>query len=320
MTSIKGVLRESKDCFVVSPGVWGMKIVFVNVFFVADMIPGSEGWVLVDAGLQGSAEKIINAAEDLFGMGTKPSAIVLTHGHFDHRGALNELLEQWQVPVYAHRLEHPYLNGTASYPPPDPTVGGGMMAWMSFAYPKKPIDISAHLRELPVTMHVPGLPGWKWYHTPGHAPGHVSLFREDDRTLIAGDAFVTTDQESIFSVMTQKEELHGPPKYFTTDWIAAKDSVEMLATLEPEIVATGHGKPMYGIGMRLKLDELIDNFEKSAVPAAGRYVQHPATADGSGPLHVPPAVPWRAARRLGIALLALITGLGIFGASKRMMS
>ena len=40
------------------------------------------------------------------------------------------------------------------------------------------------------------MPGWRWVHTPGHTAGHVSLFRDADRTLIAGDAFVTTKQES----------------------------------------------------------------------------------------------------------------------------
>ena len=40
-------------------------------------------------------------------------------------------------------------------------------------------------------------------HCPGHTPGHVSFFRESDRTLIAGDAFVTTKQESTIAVLTQ---------------------------------------------------------------------------------------------------------------------
>jgi hypothetical protein len=39
------------------------------------------------------------------------------------------------------------------------------------------------------------MPGWRWMHTPGHTEGHVCLFRNSDRTLIAGDAFTTTKQE-----------------------------------------------------------------------------------------------------------------------------
>ena len=62
--------------------------------------------------------------------------------------------------------------------------------------------------------------GWRWIFTPGHSPGHISLFRDSDRTLIVGDAFVTTKQESLMSVMTQRMEMHGPPMYFTPDWPA----------------------------------------------------------------------------------------------------
>src|ERR1700710_183150 len=75
-----------------------------------------------------------------------PSAIVLTHGHFDHVGPLETLAKEWDVPIYAHKLEHPYLNGTKSYPPPDPTVGGGLMSLLSPLYPRKPGDVSERLR------------------------------------------------------------------------------------------------------------------------------------------------------------------------------
>src|SRR5919107_1012291 len=61
----------------------------------------------------------------------RPAAVVLTHGHFDHVGSLEALLEAWDVPIYAHPLERPYLTGVSPYPPPDPLVGGGMMAFAS---------------------------------------------------------------------------------------------------------------------------------------------------------------------------------------------
>ena len=81
---------------------------------------------------------------------------------------------------------------------------------------------------------------------PGHTPGHISLWRERDRTIIAGDAFITTNQESAYAVAVQAEEMHGPPKYFTPDWSAAKSSVQRLAALEPDVVVTGHGRAMRG--------------------------------------------------------------------------
>lgn len=185
-------------------------------------------WVLIDAGLPGMANRIIRAAEEWIGPWARPAAIILTHGHFDHVGSLHSLVERWDVPVYAHPLESPYLTGLSPYPPPDPTVGGGAMAVLSRFYPKGPIDLGQRLQPLPEDGTVPGMPGWRWIHTTGHTPGHVSLFRDSDRTLIAGDAFVTTKQESALAVLTQRPELHGPPAYFTPDWESARSSVQRL--------------------------------------------------------------------------------------------
>jgi glyoxylase-like metal-dependent hydrolase (beta-lactamase superfamily II) len=238
--------------------------------------------------LKTSASKIKKVAEHLFWPETKPSAIVLTHAHFDHTGSLKKLAEEWDVPIYAHALEKPYLTGASAYPPPDPSVGGGLFTLLSFTYPKGPIDVSDRLLVLPAEGTIPGLPEWKYYHTPGHAPGHISLFRQRDKLLIAGDAFVTTCQESAFSVLLQTKELNGPPKYFTYNWQSAERSVKLLADLEPEIVATGHGKPMSGETMREDLHELADNFRKLAVPSSGRYVNEPALVNYEGTQYTPP--------------------------------
>jgi glyoxylase-like metal-dependent hydrolase (beta-lactamase superfamily II) len=246
----------------------------VNVVYCGDS-SADDGWVLVDAGVIGTARTIERGAESRFGHAARPQAIVLTHGHFDHVGALVELAEKWNVPIFAHPLEHPYLNGSQSYPPPDPSVGGGLMSTLSRFYPRGPIDVSEWLAELPADGSVPSMPGWHWIHTPGHTRGHVSLWRESDRTLIAGDAFVTTAQESAYSVLSQKPELHGPPMYYTTDWDNARASVERLAALKPETIITGHGPPMQGPAMREALETLAREFDHVAIPKQGRYVEAP---------------------------------------------
>jgi glyoxylase-like metal-dependent hydrolase (beta-lactamase superfamily II) len=278
--------KANADYFDVAPNVWGMKDIFVNIYMIKNS--NSDKWVLIDAGLKTSASKIKKMAASLFGENSRPSAIILTHGHFDHTGSIRKLAEAWDVPVYAHYLELPYLTGISSYPPPDSCVGGGMMAWIAFIYPKKPIDISDLLKVLPPDNSVPGFSEWKYIHTPGHAPGHISLFREADKVLIAGDAFVTTKQESALAVMTQKKQVSGPPKYFTYDWEESEDSVGKLVTLAPEVAATGHGKPMYGDELRAELNNLQNNFKELAVPAKGRYVDEPAVADANGVLYIPP--------------------------------
>lgn len=275
------------NAFAVAPGVWGRKQIFVNFYIIQDR--SSDAWALVDAGLRWSAPEIKATSRTLFGEESKPSAIILTHGHFDHVGALVSILKDWDVPVYAHSMELPYLTGQSSYPPPDPSVGGGMIALMSFLYPKGPIDIREHVRPLPDDNSVPGFPEWKYLHTPGHSPGHISLFRESDKVLIAGDAFVTTKTESAFFSLTQFRHLSGPPKYFTCNWASAKISLLKLAALDPEIVATGHGKPMQGQKMRNQLEILSRHFHQIAVPEKGRYVNEPAVTNEKGVVFLPHA-------------------------------
>jgi glyoxylase-like metal-dependent hydrolase (beta-lactamase superfamily II) len=267
--------------------------VMVNVYFVGPRNAGDREWVLIDAGMSGSADRIARAAEARFGPGSRPSAIILTHGHFDHVGALETLARCWDAPVYAHTMEMPYLTGRSSYPPPDPSVGGGLVATFSWTYPRGPINLTGRVKPLPEDGSVPGLAGWRWIFTPGHTPGHVALFRDSDRTLIAGDAFVTTRQESVFAVITQRRELHGPPMYFTSDWESAARSVATLAHLDPEIAATGHGEPLRGGSMRADLHELARDFHRRAVPHQGRYVDRPAKTDENGVLNIPPDVPHR---------------------------
>ena len=263
------------------------RLAIVNVIFVGLPNCGDRKWVLIDAGLPATASFIRSAAAERFGEGARPAAIVLTHGHFDHVGVLETLAEEWDVPVWAHGLERPYLDGTASYPPPDPSVGGGLISLSSPLFPRAPVNVGARLQGFPPDGSVPPMPGWRAIHTPGHTPGHVSFWREADRAIIAGDAFITTKQESAYAALTQEPELHGPPMYFTPDWQAARSSVEKLARLEPELAVTGHGRAMRGAAMRAALHALARRFDEVAVPKEGEYVEHPARAeDGSA---YPPA-------------------------------
>src|SRR5690606_14733991 len=121
--------------------LYSLTIQIVNVWFVGDPERTYPKWVLVDAGMPQSANAIAAAAERRFGPGSQPEAIVLTHGHFDHVGAVVDLVEQWDVPVYAHEREIPYLTGQTPYPAPDPTVEGGLVAKMSPIFPVEPVDL-----------------------------------------------------------------------------------------------------------------------------------------------------------------------------------
>ncbi|WP_077616772.1 MBL fold metallo-hydrolase [Caenibacillus caldisaponilyticus] len=250
--------------------VHGLRTLISNVYFIGGS-DGEEGWALVDGGVANSEKKILSRAKHRFGS-RPPEAIILTHGHFDHVGAVKELADEWGVPIYAHPLELPYLTGMKSYPPADPAVGSGLLARLSGLYPNEGIDLGGRIQPLEPHGRIPHLPEWRWHHTPGHTPGHISLFRGRDRVLIAGDAFITVRQESLAAVLTQREEIHGPPAYFTTDWPNAWESVKKLEALKPSAAFTGHGRPMAGAELARGLERLADHFDEIAIPKHGRYV------------------------------------------------
>lgn len=261
---------SSGESLEVLPDLLCHTVQIVNIALVGK--PDADSFVLIDAGMPGSADEIIGVIEKRFGSGSRPEAILLTHGHFDHVGGIIELVKHWDVPVFAHALELPYLTGAQSYPAPDATVEGGMVAKMSPMFPNEPVNLGRHVRTLPEDGTVPHLPGFRWIHTPGHAPGHVSFFRDSDKALIAGDAFVNVRQDQLYKVVTQQQELTGPPRYLTTDWKAAKESVVKLAALRPAVAVTGHGLPVSGVELSSGLERLAQNFDRLAIPDYGKYV------------------------------------------------
>ena len=273
----------------IRPDVAYRSLTLVNVAFLGQAGAADRDWLLIDAGLPGSEPEIVAAAAHRYGIGSRPAAIVLTHAHFDHVGTVLDLAERWDVPVYAHPLEHPYLNGSAQYPPPDPRVGGGLMSLVSPMYSRGPIDLGRRLHalsedgSLPKTrsslFHGATSGAWRWLHTPGHSAGHISLWRQRDATLLAADAVITTAQESAYAVAMGRTELHGPPMYFTHDWIAAKAAVERLAALGPDLLLTGHDKALEGPAMQAALDELARRFDSIAYPPDALYRLHPARAE-----------------------------------------
>lgn len=261
-----------------------------------------ERWVLIDAGTQGNAKNILKAVEEHIGPEIPPAALVLTHGHFDHAGSARDLAEHWGVEIYAHRKEIPFVDGRSKYPPPDPTVGGFMSQVIRFL-PNKKMNVGHNLRELSVDR-LPWLPEWEILETPGHSPGHVSYFRSTDGTLIAGDAFCTVNQNSMSDTLSQRQQVAGPPPYYTCDWEAAERSAKLLAELNPKVLAAGHGIPMRGAQATRQLRELANNFP---IPDGGRYVREAARTDETGIVYLPPAVP-------DPVKIGALIGVGVVGA------
>jgi glyoxylase-like metal-dependent hydrolase (beta-lactamase superfamily II) len=286
----------------------------VNTYLVGEV---GGPWVLVDAGTPGNAERIRAEAEERFGPGARPEAIVLTHGHADHAGSAAELSGLWDVPVYVHRLELPFVTGLSAYPPPDPTVGGPF-ALLSRFMPRKTIDLGEErARELPAGGEVPGTPSWRWIHTPGHTPGHVCLFHPEDRVLLAGDALATVDADSFSGMLSRRQKISRPATPVTPDWSAAERSVREMASLRARVLAPGHGEPMEGPTVARELAAFAENF---AAPEHGRYVSEPARFDERGVAWLPPAPPGpllKAAAALGMVLLAGTAAVTWLAAARR---
>ncbi|ENH96317.1 metallo-beta-lactamase family protein [Gracilibacillus halophilus YIM-C55.5] len=227
-------------------------------------------WVLVDTSIHRYQERILHACQQRYG-DKPPKAIILTHGHFDHVGSAKKLAEHWQVPIYVHKKEIDYVTGKKSYPPGDPTVGGGMISLLSTLFPTKPEHLEGLITVLPDDGTLPYLSDWTYIETPGHTPGHISLFREEDKCLIAGDAVSTEKPESTWALLFPLQHVYGPPAYFTQDWMDAEQSVKKLAELKPEQIIPGHGIPMHGETMQTELQTLADQFIQQAVPKHKRH-------------------------------------------------
>ena len=258
-----------------------LPVSFANVYFIGQ--PGG-AWLLVDTGIAGRATDVIAAAEGRFGAGSRPEGILLTHGHFDHAGNAMELAEYWDVPIYAHRLEWPYVTGRSPYPPTDPTIGGAI-GFLSRFMPSAAYDLARRIRPLTDSV-VPGLADWEWLATPGHSPGHVSFFRRSDRVLLAGDAFATMDMESWFGLATKVQKLSRAGAPFNCDWDATVASVRALSTLRPNVVGCGHGVPISEGDAPGRLERFAARFRP---PRRGRYVRQAATTDEDGIVALPPA-------------------------------
>lgn len=180
------------------------------------LVKGEGGTVLVDCGVPPMANTIIKGIhESKWGPLEK---IVLTHGHPDHVGGLEKILSHYPVPVYAHFTEIPYMEGKLPHPPfkkPRVRVKPSLT---------KPLSTNVDGKLTPIDGLVPFL-------TPGHSPGHVAYYHEEDRVLIGGDLF-----------MTRFNQLKRPLSFATEDMDQAVESGSLVMSLQPHLLSVCHGK------------------------------------------------------------------------------
>jgi glyoxylase-like metal-dependent hydrolase (beta-lactamase superfamily II) len=203
----------------VADDVWQLPLTprnAINAYLVGD--------VLVDTGIEQSADRIAGMLE-----GRRISAIALTHAHGDHAGAMKRLAERFGAPVWCGARDR------------DAAETGRLVLSPKLRRPRLAAlaNASSGFRGMPVARTLAEsdelAAGFTVLDTPGHSPGHVSFWRETDRTLICGDVFFN------MHLLTTIPGLHQPPDLFTPDPAENRRSERRLAALEPATVGFGHG-------------------------------------------------------------------------------
>jgi glyoxylase-like metal-dependent hydrolase (beta-lactamase superfamily II) len=192
----------------------------INVYLVGD--------VLVDAATRHAGRRILRQIE-----GREVTAHALTHAHSDHQGASREICEKLGIPYWVGAGDADAAeSGDVVSPQPDRAINRFVgKVWSGPGHP-----VARKLAE------GDEIAGFTVLETPGHSAGHVSFWRESDRTLICGDVL------NGMTLLTSIPGLHEPPTFFTPDPARNRESAKRLGELEPTLVCFGHGPPWRDTG------------------------------------------------------------------------
>ncbi len=205
----------------IAPNVHRVRGLIVNSYLVED----GDGLTLIDAGV--SAKKLLAYLDRV---GRSPSdvvRIVITHADPDHYGGLADLREASGATVYAHPVEAAAIQQGGVSRDLKPGCSARLFQFVMSRVTLKPATVDEHLQH---GQELPILGGLQVVHTPGHTPGHVSLFSPSVGVLFCGD--------SIHSVVGRMCVSRGAN---TWDEGQAKRSLEVQRELGPQVVCPGHG-------------------------------------------------------------------------------
>lgn len=195
----------------VSPNIYKVEAWFVFKMS-AWIVTVKDGVYIVDTGMAFMGKRILKEAEKL----GEVKGILLTHGHSDHVGGLKNILEGKKVPVFAHEDDIKYMEGKEPFPG---RKKAELLVQPNLVQPLKMTNgnIDAIEDLLPI-------------HTPGHSPGHVVYYHQEDHVLIAGDLFTS-----------KKGQLRKPMAMFTANMKEAVKSGGVVEQLKPNVVSICHG-------------------------------------------------------------------------------
>ncbi|PSR56449.1 MBL fold metallo-hydrolase [Adhaeribacter arboris] len=211
--------------------------------------------ILIDGGYAGFIP-LLEAAAHQQGLSLQDlTGIIITHHDMDHLGCLFELKEKYPtIKIYSPEMEEPYINGQKKslrlqqaeslYESLPEEQKPGAYAFQEMLKQIKPVLVDATFAE----GELPFLPGVRVLKTPGHMPGHISLYLPESKTLIAADA-----------VVIEKNELEIANPDFTLDLKEAVKSIKKLQQLDIQKLVCYHGGVLTG-DISQKLDKLIRKY------------------------------------------------------------
>jgi glyoxylase-like metal-dependent hydrolase (beta-lactamase superfamily II) len=199
------------------------------------LLSSGENMTLVDTGMPGDFESIINHIHDSGLSLSGLKKIILTHSHMDHIGSAARIAQLSGAKILAHQMDASFITGQASYPTQSliQKIVYGFVGLLSSRL--EPISVDRILTDGDT---IPGPAPLQVIHTPGHTPGSISLHFPERGILFYGDALFNAHP------VTGKQGLRFPIRPVTLDRAAARKSVERLSHLEIKVLCPGHGKPV----------------------------------------------------------------------------
>ena len=207
------------------PNVHLVPNIVANPYLLID----PDGLTLIDAGLPGSHKKILRY---LAGLGYAPGdlkRILITHADYDHVGGLPALKAATGARVFASPLEAQAMaEGRPSRPvKPRKAITRLLFNLMAGLFKPAPVKVDELLADGQI---LPVLGGLQVVETPGHTPGHISLFAPSAGILFCGD-----------SIVSREEGLRGSTGANNWDQPKSDESVRKQAALGARILCSGHG-------------------------------------------------------------------------------
>jgi glyoxylase-like metal-dependent hydrolase (beta-lactamase superfamily II) len=198
---------------------------FLNLTLILDEQHGN---TLVDAGLPGQEEAIGAALNEAGGIGVWDlGCIIFTHQDLDHIGSGAALVRESGARVLAHPADAPHIEGRQRPLKFTPEMLERRPQMREVLERLEPVGVDEYLED-GEGLDLAG--GTRVIFTPGHTPGHLSLYLERPKVLVAGDALTA-----------EGGHLNGPNPPLTLDVGEAVRSVRRLAELDVETIVCYHG-------------------------------------------------------------------------------